>query len=137
MKHHLLSVLGYVFATFATQATSHFAVNAAHYAAVAHIKPDPIVPLGFLSMLIQGSVLSLVYARSRFAESGIKGALALSWMLGAFLVSYIALAEAGKYSVPDVGSWIAVEIIVGFLQFTLVGVLMGLAYRYADARAQS
>lgn len=129
MKRHFLTVLGYVIATFATQATSHFTINAAHYAAVAHIKPDPIIPLGFLSMLIQGMVLSLVYTNSYFREDGVKGAVLLSWMFGAFLVSYIALAEAGKYSVPDVGSWIIVETIVGFAQFSLVGLLLGLAHR--------
>lgn len=134
MKRHLLSVLGYALATFATQATSHFAVNAAHYAAVAYLRPDPIIPLGLLSMLVQGAALSLVYARSRFAEAGIKGAVALSWLLGAFLVSYIALAEAGKYGVPDVGSWIAVEVSVGFVQFTLAGLLLGLAHRMSNAK---
>jgi len=133
MKRHLLSVLGYVVATFATQATSHFAVNADHYAAVAHIKSDPIIPLGLLSMLIQGTVLSYVYANSRFQEKGVWGAVTLSWMLGAFLVSYIALAEAGKYSVPDVASWIAIEAVVGFLQYSLAGLLVGMAHRTRPA----
>lgn len=129
MKSHLLSVLGYVIATFATQATSHFGVNAEHYAAVSHIKPEPIIALGFLSMLIQGAGLSFIYVNSRFATQGIGGALKLSWVLGAFLISYIALAEAGKYSVPDVGSWIIIEIVVGSLQFTLIGIFLWLAHR--------
>lgn len=132
MKRHLLSVLGYVFATFATQATSHFVINAEHYAAVAHIKSEPIIALGFLSMLIQGAALSFVYSNSRFAAWGIKGALQLSWVFGAFLVSYIALAEAGKYSVPDVASWIVTEGIVGAMQFSLVGLFLGWSHRQKE-----
>jgi len=49
-------------------------------------------------------------------------------MFGAFLVSYIGLAEAAKYAVPSVASWIGVETLVGAVQFALVGVGMGFAH---------
>ncbi len=128
MLRHVLSVVGYIVATFATQAVSHFWINAAHYAAVPYIKPEPIFALGFASMIIQGGVLSWVYANSRFGGNGLKGALILSWLLGAFLVSYIGLAEAAKYAVPSVASWIAVEFLTGAAQFTLAGLLLWLAH---------
>src|SRR2546427_6598813 len=32
-----------------------------------------------------------------------------SWALGGFLASYIVLGEAGKYAIPSIASWIAVE----------------------------
>jgi len=64
----------------------------------------------------------------RFSDNGIKGAVQCAWLFGAFLVSYIALAEAAKYSVPNVGSWIAVETGVGFVQFSLAGLLLGWAH---------
>lgn len=125
---HILSILGYIVATFAAQATSHFVVFSEHYAVVAHIKAEPIFVLGLLSMIIQGSVVSFVFANSRFAERTLVDAIKFAWLFGAFLVSYIALAEAAKYSVPNVSSWIAVEIAVGAVQFTLVGVALWLAH---------
>lgn len=125
---HILSILGYIAATFATQATSHFAIFSKHYTAVAHIKSEPVFVLGFLSMIIQGAVVSYVYASSRFAGRSLFDAIKLAWLFGAFLISYIALAEAAKYSVPSVPSWIAVEIAVGFVQFTLVGLVLWLAH---------
>lgn len=135
MKAHVLAVIGYIVATLATQATSHFGINAAHYAAVSYIKPEPIFPLGLLSMVLQGAVLSYVFARSRYADRSLFDAIKVSWLFGLFLVSYIALAEAAKYAVPSVPSWIAVEVIVGFIQFTLIGVLLGLAHRACRQRA--
>jgi hypothetical protein len=51
-------------------------------------------------MVIQGSILSDVFAGSRCDTGRLKDAIVLSWLFGAFLVSYIALAEAGKYTVP-------------------------------------
>ena len=134
MKRHVFAVLGYLVATFATQALSHFLIFASHYAQVGYMKTEPIFALGLSSMLVQGAILSFVYTHSRFIDQGIKGAVRCAWLFGAFLVSYIALAEAAKYSVPDVGSWIAVEAGVGFIQFSLAGLLLGWAH--ADARAR-
>jgi hypothetical protein len=129
VKKHILSVLGYIVATFAVQAISHFVVFAQHYSGISIIKPEPNFALGFTSMIIQGAVLSYIFARSRFNDGSMKGATIVAWLFGAFLVSYIALAEAGKYNVPSVASWIAVEALAGFTQYTLVGICLGLAHR--------
>ena len=137
MKKHVLAVLAYAVATFVTQALSHFVVNKAHYAAVAYLRPDPIFPLGISAMLIQGSILSYLYARLGDQQSSFRHAVSFGWVTGGFLVSYIALGEAAKYVVPAIGSWIAVEVAAGFAQFTLYGLLLGLAYRESVSRAAS
>ncbi len=128
MKKHILTVLGYMVASFATQATSHFVLFAQHYAAVPYIKSPPIFALGFLVMIIQGSVLSYVFANSRFAGGSRMDAVRFAWLFGAFLVSYTALGESAKYSVPSIRAWIAVEAGVGFVQHTLFGILLGVAH---------
>ena len=128
MLKHVLAVVGYIVATFVTQALSHFVVFKDHYDAVTYMMPNPIFALGIGSMIVQGAVLSVVYARSQFSGAGLGGALQLSWLLGAFLVSYIALAEAAKYAVPSVSSWIGVELLAGAVQFTLAGVLLWQAH---------
>ncbi len=130
MIQHLLAVVGYVVATFATQATSHFVVFKAHYAAVSFNKPEPVFALGLASALVQGAVLSFVFVNSGFAARGLLGALALSWLMGAFLVSYLALAEPAKYTVPDAGKWAGVELGAGAVQFTLAGLALGLAHQW-------
>ncbi len=129
MRKHLLAVLAYVVATFATQAVSHFGVNAAHYAAVTYLRAQPIFALGVLSMLIQGSIMSYLYTHLPESGRSTGHAVLFGWLVGGILVSYEALAEAAKYSVPSVASWIAVEVAVGFVQFTLYGALMGWVHR--------
>lgn len=128
MMKHVLAVLAYVVATFATQATSHFAVNSQHYAAVGYLRSEPIFALGVSAMLIQGVILSLFYSRSEWASRSIMSSVVFSWLAGAFLVSYISLAEAAKYTVPGISSWLITEIGSGFVQFTIYGVLMGLIH---------
>lgn len=129
MRRHILAVLGYIAATFATQATSHFLLFAQHYSAVSYIKSDPIFALGFSSMIVQGAVMSIVFANSMFSGKSVFHAVVFSWLFGAFLVSYIGLAEAAKYAVPSVPSWIGVEFLVGSFQFTIAGIFLGLAHR--------
>ncbi len=128
MRRHILTVLGYIVASFFTQASSHFVIFAQHYAAVPIMRAETIFPLGFATMIIQGSVLSYVFANSRFAGGSRMDAVRFAWLVGAFLVSYIALGEAAKYSVPSIPAWIAIEANVGFVQYTLFGILLGLAH---------
>lgn len=129
MKKHIFAVLGYILATFGTQATSHFLIFKQHYAEVTFEKSEPIFALGFTSMIIQGIILSFVYANSKFASDSFFDSIKLSWLFGLFLVSYIGLAEAAKYPVPDIVSWIGVEFFVGFLQFTLAGIFLKMSHR--------
>ena len=129
MKKHALSIVGYIFATFVTQATSHFMLFSRHYAEVSYIKPEPIFALGFSSMIIQGAILSFVFSRSKFYEKSVFDAIKVAWLFGFFLVSYIGLAEAAKYAVPSVTEWIGVEFLVGFAQFTLAGLFLALAHK--------
>src|SRR5437879_13824611 len=79
MRKHFLAVLAYVVTTFATQAVSHFGVNAAHYAAVTYLRAQPIFALGVLSMLIQGSIMSYLYAQLPQSGRSIGHAVLSAW----------------------------------------------------------
>jgi len=129
MKRHALFLLGYIVITFLVQGTSHFALFAQHYAGIGILRQRPNFALGFSSMVIQGVILSFVFAGSRSDSGKLTDAIRFAWLFGAFLVSYIALAEAGKYNIPSVASWFAVEAGVGAVQFTLAGLILRLVHR--------
>jgi hypothetical protein len=137
MARHLLAIVGYVVGTMAVQAPAHFALLTDHYAAVAHMSPTPLVPLGMASMVIQGAILTFVFSQSRLRDGTMLGAVKAAWLFGAFLVSYIALAEAAKYTVPSIPVWIATEVLLGFAQFTVIGLLLGLAHRVRTVAARA
>lgn len=132
----VLTVVAYMISTFAVQGASHFAVNADHYAAITIMRAEPIVPMGLLSMVIQGLVFAYLFPVFNRGLNSIKDGVLFSWTIGAFLASYIALGEAGKYAIPSISSWIAVELSAAAVQFTVFGVLLGLLHRRsAEARA--
>jgi hypothetical protein len=126
-----VTVLAYVATTFAVQGVSHFGINAAHYAAISIMRAEPIVAMGLTSMLIQGLIFAWLYPTFAAGASTIRNGIAFSWALGGFLASYILLGEAGKYAIPSIPSWIAVEGSTAFVQYTLFGVWLGLIHRAA------
>jgi hypothetical protein len=124
-----LTVLAYVVTTFGVQGASHFAINAAHYAAIPIMRTEPVIPMGLASMLIQGLIFALLFPTFTRGAATVWDGVKFSWALGGFLASYVVLGEAGKYAIPSIASWIAVEGSVAFVQYTLFGVLLGLIHR--------
>ncbi len=127
-----LTVLSFLVVTFAVQATSHFVINTGHYAAIPIMRAEPIMALGILVMLIQGTVAGLLYPAVRLKASGIKRGVIFGWLLGAFLASYIVLTEPAKYEVPSISAWMWVEGLASFVQFTLFGVLLAVVHRRSE-----
>ena len=125
MLKFVLTVAAYVVATLAVQAVSHFGINAAHYASVPFMRPESIAALGILASLIPGVVLAWLYPRVSLPGSAMMQAVTFAWLVGAILVSYIALVEPAKYAVPSAAAWMAVEFGAGFVQFTIFGLLLG------------
>ena len=80
-------------------------------------------------MLIQGFLFALLFPVFNREGKPMRNGMLFSWAMGLFLTSYIALAEAGKYTVPSLASWIGVEAAAAAAQFTLFGALLGLIHR--------
>ena len=98
-----LTVLAYVAATFGVQGASHFAVFAAHYAAIPIMRAEPVIAMGLGSMLIQGVLFALLFPTFQHGGDSVWDGVKFSWALGGFLASYIVLGEAGKYAIPFAG----------------------------------
>jgi hypothetical protein len=125
----VLTVVAYTVATFAVQGTSHFVINKDHFAAIPIMRAEPIIALGITSMLIQGLIFAWLYPVYANGESTLRKSVGFSWIIGGFLASYIVLGEVGKYAIPSVSGWIAVESSAAFVQYTLFGALLGLIHR--------
>lgn len=124
-----LTVLAYIVVSFGVQGTSHFAINAGHYAAIPIMRTEPVIAMGLASMVIQGLLFAWLFPIFNRRGSTLRNGVVFSWALGAFLASYIVLGEAGKYAIPSIPAWIAVEASVAFAQYTLFGAVLGWLHR--------
>ena len=125
----LLTVIAYVVATFGVQGTSHFVINASHYANIPIMRTEPLVPMGLASMVVQGLIFAWLFQTFNRRGHPIRDGVIFSCALGGFLASYIVLGEAGKYAIPSIGSWIAVEGSAAVVQYVVFGIFLGLLHR--------
>ena len=137
IKKIILGTVAYILAAFTIQPLNHFVVSKEHYAGIAHLRSEPIIPLGLLVTVAQGFVLSALFCRYFKEGSSIAQGIKFSLMMGLFLGSYIALGEAAKYSVPSIPAWIATEATASLIQFLLFGILLGLIHRGHSKGANS
>ena len=128
MAKHLLSVLAFIAVSFSVQGLSHFVINKEYFAGISFMRNDPIMPMGFTTMIIQGLIMSL--AVTRLAPSGgtVRDGVTVSLAFGLFLAVYIALTEPAKYAAPSISAWFMVEGLASTIQFVLFGFLLGLIH---------
>ena len=128
-------VLAFAVSTLGVQATSHFYINKAHYQAIEIFRPEPIMELGLLAILLQGIILAYGFRALVRAGPPVLQGVKFSLAAGVFLASYIVLAEPAKTLVPDLGAYMRVEAGASFVQFALFGVLLGLVRAAAEKPA--
>jgi hypothetical protein len=126
-----LGVVAYLAPTFPIAYLWHLVWFAPFYDALGIYRPDPIIPFGFGSMLIQAVIFSLAFPRF-FPDRG--GAVFRPGLLyGAGLAvlswSFTTLAVAAKNIMGSVPIYMAIETGFTVLQFIIVGPLIALAYR--------
>jgi hypothetical protein len=126
-----LAVLAYLVPTFATGFVWHLVAFHDVYAGLGIYRPDPVIPLGFGSMLVQGTVFAWAYprlfdtARAAWVGSAVRAGLlfaALSW-------SFTTVAVAAKHPMESVPTYFLIETAYTAVQFLLVAPLMALAWR--------
>ncbi|GAA0472484.1 hypothetical protein GCM10009096_12050 [Parasphingorhabdus litoris] len=126
---HLLSILAFILITFGVQGLNHFVVNVAHYENIDFARAEPIMALGFLTMIVQGSILTLALGYLAPKGARIKDAMMVSLSFGLFLGFYIAVTEPAKYAAPSIPAWIITEGLASTIQFLLFGLVLGFVHQ--------
>ncbi len=136
MMKHTLSILAFMVITFAVQGLNHFVLNADHYAGITFARPEPVMALGFLTMIVQGTILTLALARIAPAKPTLKDALTVSLGFGLFLGFYIAVTEPAKYAAPSISAWMITEGLASATQFLLFGLMLAWIHRRFSKEAE-
>ena len=129
MKKMIYATLAYAVITMLIAAPWHFVLFKELYHSFGiYNRPGPIVPLGFLTMIIQGVVMAFIYPRFYHGSSHYKEAVTFSFLMGIFLYSVSTLANAAKIEVNPMGTWIAIQAAFHLIQFLAVGLAFGFVY---------
>jgi hypothetical protein len=128
-KKILWATLGYILVSFALGASWHFAFFPKVYHEFGiYNRADPIIPLGLLSMIVQGVVMAVIYPRWYRGETPLAAGLKFGLLMGVFLFSVSTLANAAKIHVNGVGNFMVLQAVFHTLQFGLSGAVFGWAF---------
>lgn len=131
-----LAAASYLVLTFIFAAGWHLALFKAVYARLgAFSRPQPIIALGVLSMVLQAVVVAYLYPFFYRGGSPLATGATFGLLLGVFMGSNAVLAEAGKTQISPIGTWIMLEGIYYLAQFTVVGAVIGAIYGQLAAGA--
>ena len=134
MSSFWLGLAAYLFPTLPIAYVWHLVMFAPTYDALGIYRPDPIIPFGFASMVIQGIIFSWAYPRLFPARGGaiLRSGLAYGFALAVLSWSFTTLAVAAKNIMSSVPTYLLLETGFTLLQFAIVGPLIALAHRKSD-----
>lgn len=136
MKTVLLGALAYALVTFPLAYVWHLVAFADIYDRLnAFTRSEPIVPLGFLAIVLQGVLLSAAYPLFSRTGSPARDGLRFGLAAGLLLWSSQVLAFAAKHEVTSLAGWFVIETAYFAVQFALVGVALGLVHDRRGDRA--
>jgi len=133
MRKFVLAILAYAIPTMAVAFPWHFVwFHDLYHQLGIYNRQEVIIPLGMLSMLIQGLILAylypLFYKTGHPVTQGIKYGL----LMGLYMYSVSTLANAAKIMVTSIPIWLGIQALFHTIQFVLAGALIGLAYGRLD-----
>jgi hypothetical protein len=137
IKRFSLGVLAYLVPTFALGFVWHLILFQRYYDDLAMYRKDIIIPLGFLSMLIQAIIFAWIYEKAfaRRSDTLLSRSLAYA-ATGAILSwSFTTLAVAAKNVMTSVPNYLVIETAFTVVQWAMVGPLTTLAITGMDRKA--
>lgn len=124
-----LHLLAYLVPTFLIGYFWHLKWFHAHYRRLNIYRDDPVIPLGFSSMLVQGCIFAFVYPRLMSSPGSLADAAMFSAAAALLCWSFTTLAVAAKHAIPVVRDYVVLETAFTAAQFALVAPLLALASR--------
>jgi len=128
-KRLVLATISYVVLTMAIAYPWHMIWFHSLYGKMgAYTRPEPSIPLGMLSMLVQGVVIAYLYPFYYRSGNPVLHGIKFSFLIGAVVYSVMGFAMAAKIDINPISSYLLYSAFFQLLQFILTGAALGLIY---------
>ena len=133
VKKLALGTVAYTIGTFTLAVVWHVLLFEDRYRSFGYFEGEPNFVIGFLSILLQGVILSALYPMVKIAGTSIMRGIKFSFLVGGFFWTSHVLAFIAKQPVQNVDLFVAMETVYLAFQFGLFGILIGVIYRDVHA----
>ena len=128
-KTLILGTAAYTICTFFLAVGWHVLLFKEMYEAFGYFEGEPDFLLGLLTIVIQGALLSALFAMLKAEGTALWRGLRFALIAGAFFWTSHVLAFVAKHTVPGVSAFIWMETVYLLLQFGLFGLIIGVIHR--------
>lgn len=91
-------------------------------------RAEPIIPLGMLTMVIQGIVIAYLYPFYYRGGHPVLQGIKFTFIIGLLIYSVMGLATPAKMNIEPIGEFVAYHTVFQCIQFLLSGAALGLVY---------
>lgn len=124
-----IGTITYTISTFSIAVGWHVLLFEDRYQSFGYFEGEPSFALGFLTILIQGVILSILFPMINLTGISVLRGLKFATLTAMFFWTSHVLAFIAKQPVQDVLRFVAMETVYLALQFGLFGILIGIIYR--------
>ena len=128
-KKLALGTAAYTLGTFTLAIAWHILLFEDLYKSFGYFEGEPNFAIGFLTILIQGVLLSILFPLFKLSGTSMLRGIKFSLLVGAFFWTSHVLAFIAKQPVQSVGLFVSMETVYLALQFGLFGFLLGVIHR--------
>ncbi len=129
MKKFMLATLSFVVLTMLWAYPWHVVWFHDVYAELGAVtRPTPIIPLGLMSVLIQGMVIAYFYPFYYRGGNPILQGIKFSLIIGLMVYTVMGFATAAKINIEPVSTFLAYHTVFQSIQFLMTGAALGLIF---------
>ncbi len=129
MKKFMLATLSFVVLTMLWAYPWHVVWFHDVYADLGAVtRPTPIIPLGLMSVLIQGMVIAYFYPFYYRGGNPILQGIKFSLIIGLMVYSVMGFTTAAKINIEPVSTFLAYHTVFQSIQFLMTGAALGLIF---------
>ena len=129
VRNIALGTVAYTIGTFSLAVFWHIVLFEERYLSFGYFEGEPSFVIGFVTILLQGVILSALFPMVKLAGTGILRGLKFALIIGVFFWTSHVLAFVAKQSIEGTMLFIAMETLYLGMQFGLFGLLIGFIYR--------
>ena len=125
----MLGTAAYTVGTFCLAVGWHVLLFKERYESFGYFEGEPNFLVGLLSIVLQGILLSTLFAMLKTKGSSFRRGIRFAFIAGAFFWTSHVLAFVAKQQVAGMSAFIWMETLYLVLQFGLFGVCLGFIHR--------
>jgi len=129
IKKYFLGVAAFIIIGFIIAAVWHFVLFGKVYTDLKIYTIEPIIPLGFISFILEGLAFVYVFQLFRRGEKPVSEGLLFGLVVYGIIMGGVGVfAEGAKHYVTSLSTWLLVEGAFYLITGAVIGVILGMIY---------